>query len=108
MSLKLKVKGPGLSSDKRLKEEAKSEGHNSDEEEFEGKIMRAIKDEEDATSDLCSLPSETDEESVVAIIKSKDVHTNQLTLIQDCSKKQLWNTQNYAKIEIDSDDDDTS
>ena len=46
MTLKDKVKGNGLSSDKRLKEEAKSEGHNSDEEQLERKIMGAIEDEE--------------------------------------------------------------
>ena len=83
MTLKVKVEGVGLSSDKRLKEEAKSEGNNSDEEEFEGKIMGAIEDEEqeNPSSNLSSLPSQTDEDSVVAVIKSKNVHTNQLTLV---------------------------
>ena len=51
-----RVKGVGLSSDKRLKEEAKSEGHDSDyeEEEYEGEIVRAVY--EDKTFVLSSLP----------------------------------------------------
>ena len=76
-----------------MKEEAKSEGHNSDdEEEFNGKILRAIDEEgeyhsehkedakaqDDHLSELSSLPSQTDEESVAAIIKSRNVKTNEL------------------------------
>ena len=68
MTLKNLYKGKKLESDQRQKEEAKSEGHNSDEEEFQGNIMGVIKEEksriqmqEDVGSDLSSLPSETDE-----------------------------------------------
>ena len=46
MSLKPKIKGVGLSAVKRLEEESKSEAHDSDEEEFDAKIIRAIYDEE--------------------------------------------------------------
>ena len=43
MSLIHKVKDIGLGSEKRLKEEGKSEGHNSDcEEEYEGEIHYVI------------------------------------------------------------------
>ena len=92
MSLKQRAKGIGLSSDRRLKEEAKSEGNHSDDEDYEANVLHAIEGGEDATSNLSSLPSETDEESVVAVIKSKDVRTNQLTLVAMCPK-QVWNTQ---------------
>ena len=57
MSLKQRVKGIGLSSERRLKEEAKSEGNHSDDEDYEANIFRAIEDGEDATSNLSSLPS---------------------------------------------------
>ena len=85
------LKKGAMSSEKRPKEEAKSEGNISDEEEFQGEIMRAIQEEEQkiqedeedvlSESDMSSLPSQTDEESVVAVIKSKNVHNNQLTLV---------------------------
>ena len=56
-------------------EEAKSEGYGSDEEDFQEIILRAI-EEEDDDSDVSSLPSQIDEQSVVAIIKYNNVHTN--------------------------------
>ena len=78
----------------RLKEDPKSEGYLSGEDqEFQENLLPAIQDKEDATSNLSSLPSETDEKSVVMTIKSKDVHANQLSLVQEASPKQAWNTQ---------------
>ena len=61
--------------DLRIKEEAKSEGHESElEEEEEREIKLATSD--DANSNLSSIPSETGDEAVVAKIKSKNVNTN--------------------------------
>ena len=42
-----------------------------------------MEEEEDvlSESDMSSLPSQTDEESIVDFIKSKNVHNNQLTLV---------------------------
>lgn len=61
-------------------EEARSEGHNSDAEDYEEKILKAINDEEkkldDHQSELSSLPSETDEGFVASAVKSKQVNTN--------------------------------
>ena len=51
-------------------------------------MIQAIQDEEwkiemqqDAASYLSSLPSQTDEESIVADVKSKYIHTNELALV---------------------------
>ena len=89
MSLELQVKNIELRSEYNLSHDAKSEGNDSDEEEFQGEILAGIIDEErkvlmqeDASSYLSSLPSQTDEESVICAIKSKYMHPNQLTLIK--------------------------
>lgn len=74
-SVHQKVSGIGLESDKRRKEDVRSEGHNSDAEDYEEKILNAINDEEkkldDHESELSSLPSETDEGLVASTVKSK-------------------------------------
>ena len=70
-----------------MKDGAKFQVHETDK-EYERKILQAIQDEEckiqmqkDSASDLSSLPSQTDEKSVVADVKSKKVHTNELALV---------------------------
>ena len=83
--------GIGLKSDQRRKEEAKSEGgHNSDAEDYENEILKAINDEEkklnDHESELSSLPSETDEGYVAATVKSKQVNTNQIAKVANLVK----------------------
>ena len=77
LGFKIKDRAPNF--DKN--EEVKSEGNMS----FRAKL-EAIEDKEDALSHLSSLPSETEEESVAAVIKSKEVHTNQLTMVETSNK----------------------
>ena len=79
MTLDHKIKDIGLGSDKRLKESAKSEGHDSeyDEEDYSGKIYDALQDDE--TSTISSHPSEIGEEAFSANIKSTNINTNPLT-----------------------------
>ena len=81
--------GIKMESEKRRKEEARSEGHNSDAEDYEDKILKAINDEEkklDDDDELSSLPSETDEGFVAATVKSKQVNTNQIAKVDNPSK----------------------
>ena len=108
-----------MSSEKRPKEEAKSEGNNSDvEEEFRGEIMRAIQEEERkilkkeddvlSESDMSSLPSQMSNLWPPSSNPRTCVNNNQLTLVEEDEYcfNELWMTKkvdlksnNMAKID---------